>query len=158
MSGGPALPATFSARSGGVTVRAAGAEDFEEVERLLGHLADPLEPGRGRDAFARMLADPRRMVLLATVEGRAVGTLDALVVDNLTHRASPWMGIENVVVEPGSRRRGVGRALVAAAVGLAEGAGCYKVQLLSGEHRAEAHGLYEALGFDAPVRGFRRYL
>lgn len=158
MSEGPALPASYSALFGAVTVRSAGADDFDEVERLLGHLADPLEPGSGRAAFDRLLADPRRMVLVATVEEIASGTLDALVVDNVTHGGSPWMGIENVVVEPVRRRRGVGRALVRAAVELATGAGCYKVQLLSGEHRVEAHGLYRSLGFDAPVRGFRRYL
>jgi GNAT superfamily N-acetyltransferase len=158
VSDGPALPASFSARFGEVSVRAATEEDFGEVERLLGHLADPLEPGSGRDAFRRTRADPRRMVLLALLDERAVGTLDVLVVDNITHRGSPWMGVENVVVEPAARRRGVGRALVMAAVDLAKGAGCYKVQLLSGEHRAEAHGLYRSLGFDAPVRGFRRYL
>jgi GNAT superfamily N-acetyltransferase len=95
------------------------------------------------------------------VAGRAgaiVGTLDLVLVDNPTHAGAPWACLENVVVAPAARRSGVGRALVESALDLARAAGAYKVQLLSGAGRTDAHALYEAAGFDAPVRGFRRYL
>jgi GNAT superfamily N-acetyltransferase len=156
---GPAFPERFSSRHGDVEVRGAVPEDFEALDRLLGFLVAPedRQPG-GRAAFGRILADRRRMMLVATRHGRLVGTLDVVLVDNVTHGGAPWVGVENVVADPDERRSGVGRALMDGAFALARGAGCYKVQLLSGAHRAETHRFYEAMGFDAPVRGFRRYL
>jgi GNAT superfamily N-acetyltransferase len=62
-----------------------------------------------------------------------------------------------VVVDSSERRTGIASALMQSAFSLAIGAGCYKLQLLSGARRADAHGLYESVGMDAPVRGFRRY-
>ena len=51
--------------------------------------------------------------------------------------------------------RGIGRALIAHALEFAWQQGCYKVMLLSGAQRAEAHRVYLALGFDGDVeRGF----
>lgn len=157
--GAPRLPAQFSAEVGELEVRSAVAEDFDELERLLAFLVDPFDhQPAGRLAFLRMLEDPRRMVLVARRDGPMVGTLDLIVVDNATHRGAPWAAIENVVVDPEQRRRGVARALMDSALELAASAGCYKVQLVSGTGRSEAHSLYEATGFESPVRGFRRYL
>ena len=160
MSDAPRLPAGYSTRAGEVEVRAALAEDFGELARLLGYLglgsADP--PVADRDAFQRTLADQRRMVLVAARDRRLVGTLDLIVVDNVTHAGAPWAAIENVVVDPVERRRGIARAMLDAALELARGVGCYKVQLLSDAQRSEAHAMYEQVGFNYPVRGFRRYL
>ena len=40
----------------------------------------------------------------------------------------------------------------------ARSAGCYKVQLLSGKHRAaEAHEFYRRLGFEAVAEGFKLF-
>jgi GNAT superfamily N-acetyltransferase len=156
----PSLPIGFSTRAGEVEVRAAVGEDFGELERLLGFLvlgqANPTVADR--DAFVRTLGDPQRMVLVAARDDRLVGTLDLIVVDNVTHAGAPWAAIENVVVDPGERRKGIARAMLDAAVVLARGAGCYKIQLLSDSQRSDAHAMYERVGFDYPVRGFRRYL
>jgi len=155
---GPSLPPVFAARQGGVEVRSARPEDFDDVARLLailqGEDADPV----ARGPIDRALADRGRLVLVAEQEGAIVGTLDLFVVDNPTHGGAPWAGVENVVVAPEARRRGIGAALVTSAIEVARAAGSYKVQLLSRSDRASAHALYERSGFDAPVRGFRRYL
>jgi GNAT superfamily N-acetyltransferase len=37
-------------------------------------------------------------------------------------------------------------------------ADCYKIQLLSREHRTSAHVFYEGLGFQPSAKGFRLYL
>jgi GNAT superfamily N-acetyltransferase len=155
----PRLAARFSAQVGELEIRSAATADFDELERLLAFLVDPVDrQPASRRVFLRMLADPRRMVLVALLDARMVGTLDLIVVDNPTHNGAPWAAIENVVVDPEQRRRGVARALLASALELAKAAGCYKVQLVSGTGRSEAHPLYEEMGFDSPVRGFRRYL
>ena len=85
------------------------------------------------------------------------GTVDVLTVTNLTHGGRPWAVVENVVVAGAHRRRGIGRALMHEAMGQARRAGCYKVQLTSGKHRADAHAFYRSLGFEAVAEGFKAY-
>ena len=77
------------------------------------------------------------------------------MVTNLTHTGRPWAVVENVVVAHVHRRRGVGRALMQEAMAQARRVGCYKVQLTSGKHRAEAHAFYRSLGFEAVAEGFK---
>jgi GNAT superfamily N-acetyltransferase len=157
---GPVLPDVGSVARGEVLVRSARPADLDALSRLLDGLAldpggvGPLDP----ESVARILADPRRALLVAERVGRLVGTLDLIVVDNPTHGGAPWAMVENVVVDPESRRLGVGRHLVRRAVELAAAAGCYKVQLISDARRPPAHALYESEGFTVSVRGFRRYL
>ncbi len=156
------LPHDFSRRvDRGLLVRAAVAEDLPALLTLLSQLHDETAGPRLtrlETTFAEMLASPARLVLVACREDRIVGTLDLCMVANLTHGGRPWAGIENVVVDAEHRRRGVGTALVDVAAEVAREAGCYKLQLLSREDREDAHALYERTGFNAPVRGFRRYL
>ena len=78
-----------------------------------------------------------------------------LIVPNLTHDGAPWALVENVVVDPQWRRRGVGKALLKHAVRVADDAGCYKLQLTSSNQRDGAHRFYEQLGFTATATGFR---
>jgi GNAT superfamily N-acetyltransferase len=96
--------------------------------------------------------------MIARVNGEAVGTIDVIVSPNLTREVHPFAIIENVVVAPAARRRGIGRQLVEAALDFARSCGCYKVQLVSANKRDAAHHLYDTMGFDADVSGYRRYL
>jgi ribosomal protein S18 acetylase RimI-like enzyme len=150
-------------------VRPARAEDLDGLRALLAelHAEDaPWDEDAARGALAAILADPRRRLLLAFAEEdnggggapRAAGTVDVVVVPNLTRGARPYAVIENVVVAARFRRRGIGRALMDAAVAHARESGCYKLQLISGGARGEAHRLYEAAGFSDAFHGYRRYL
>jgi GNAT superfamily N-acetyltransferase len=145
-----------------VGVRLARAGDLAAVIGLLSMLHDPGDaeaiPREARTMFERILRQYGRRLLVAEVDGRIVGTTDVLVVENLSRGLRPWAAVENVVVDPQSRRQGVGRALVQAAVDYATECGCYKIQLLSNRKRRDAHAFYRSLGFDAEVEGFRRYL
>ncbi len=98
------------------------------------------------------------MILLAVPDGHPAGTLELLIVEGITRGGRPWAQVENVVVDTAHRRRGIGAALMEAALGIAREAGCAKVQLVSNERRGPAHAMYRAAGFSAPVVGFRRYL
>lgn len=107
--------------------------------------------------LADILADPSRELTVAVSGGRLVGTADLLVVANLTHRGEPWAIVENVVVSETARRKGVGRALMEHLIGIARAAGCFKLQLISGKHRPQAHAFYRSLGLDAVAEGFKIY-
>ncbi|MFC3998342.1 GNAT family N-acetyltransferase [Nocardiopsis sediminis] len=147
-------------------IRAAIRSDLGAILRLLRDLGDttPTQSGTVRmssaavRAWTRMEGDPDRTVLVAERRGQIIGTLDLIVVANLTHDAQPWAVVDNVVVDAGCRRRGVGRALMDDAVDRAARAGCYKIELLSHESRGSAHEFCRALGFADSAEGFRRYL
>jgi ribosomal protein S18 acetylase RimI-like enzyme len=146
-----------------IDIRRATPADLGALRALLTvlHDAPPWaadRDGAARAAFERMLADELRCVLLGFVDGAPAGTVDTVVVPNLTREASSWAAIENVIVLPEHRRLGVGRRLIDAAIDFAAQHGCYKVQLVSATTRREAHALYRAAGFDADVAGYRRYL
>jgi GNAT superfamily N-acetyltransferase len=140
-----------------IDVRPATTGDLAAVRTLLGHLHDrPGDVAWSSATWNRILGDPNRTILVAEDRGEfAVGTADVLVVPNLTHDGAPWALVENVVVDPGWRRRGVGRALIKRAVRVADDAGCHKLQLTSSNHRDGAHRFYERLGFTATSTGFR---
>ncbi|WP_030490238.1 GNAT family N-acetyltransferase [Micromonospora chokoriensis] len=148
--------------AGDVVVRAAVPEDDpEQVFDVLWQLApDDARPDATRlsTAWRDLHAQAGRRLLLAIAGDTFVGTLDTLVAPNLTHGARPYMVVENVVVAPGWRRRGVARALMLAAVHDATAAGCYKVQLVSNAARTDAHQFYAAIGFAQSALGYRRYL
>lgn len=96
-------------------------------------------------------------LVVAERESDLVGALTLVIVPNLTYNGRPWSIIENVVVARGHRRRGIGKQLMSFAFKLAEGQGCYKVQLLSGPNENQV-GFYRSLGMqDGTSRGFKMY-
>lgn len=146
-----------------VTIRKAGPDDLPAMHSLLQEMHDqppwlPEDQPRAAATWEAIVATENRAVLLAFDGAAAVGTVDVIVVPNLSRSASPWAAVENLVVAAQHRGRGLGRLLLNAAIEYAEKSGCYKVQLISAETRSVAHNLYDDSGFDAPVRGYRRYL
>lgn len=147
-------------------IRSAIRSDLGAILRLLRDLGDttPAQSGTVRmssaavRAWTRIETDPDRSVLVAERRGQIIGTLDLIVLANLTHDAQPWAVIDNVVVDAACRGAGVGRALMDEAVDRAAQAGCYRVELISHDGRHAAHAFYRALGFDNTAEGFRRHL
>ena len=111
---------------------------------------------RQLQVLEEILAQPMRYLTVASRDGRVVASADMLIVANLTHGGRPWAIIENVVVTAMARRSGVGSRLMGHLMRLARASGCYKVQLLSADHR-RAEAFYEHLGFQALSTGFKAY-
>ena len=144
----------------GISVRPASVDDLDALVRLLGQLHSdfPTDSKKAEGVLAEMLRQEGRTVLVAVSGAEVVGTADLLVVANLTHSASPWAIVENVVVDSANRRGGIGSALMSEVLDRATKAGCYMVQLVSLKHRTAAHSFYEQIGFEPLCVGFRRYL
>jgi GNAT superfamily N-acetyltransferase len=147
-----------------VTVRTATTADLADLLHLYQLLAGtrvnalPAEPDEAMSLLKEIRTLPSRQLLVAEVDGKVVGTVDLLIVANLTHHGAPWAIVENVVVDEIVRRRGVGSALIDEVVRRCSDADCYKVQLLSNKQRTQAHGFYRSVGFEAVAEGFRRFL
>jgi GNAT superfamily N-acetyltransferase len=146
-----------------IAVRRASQSDLGALLSLYEELAGekrsaaPGDRTSSETLLAEILADPRRALMVAVLDGRLIGTADLLIVPNLTHHAAPWAIVENVIVSRTERRTGVGRALMEELIDVARGAGCCKLQLLSGKHRSEAHAFYRGMGLESVAEGFKIY-
>ena len=99
-------------------------------------------------AWQRLRRDaPTARVLVAEEGGRPVGTLTCFVLPLLIHGGTPAALVEAVAVDRAAQGRGIGRALMDAAMAIAREAGCYKLALSSNARRHEAHAFYDRLGY-----------
>ena len=107
--------------------------------------------------FAEIRADSRQKLFVAELRGEVVGTIEILVVPNLSHNGTPFAFLENLIVTEKHRKRGLGRMLLEHAVGLARESGCHMVEICSDVRRKEAHRLYSSMGFEAQAHCFRLF-
>jgi len=102
-------------------------------------------PPPTREQLARIAADAATTLFVAEDDGRIVGSLTLVTFEIPTGRRA-W--IEDVVTDVAARGKGVGSALVNAAVAQAAEFGARTVDLTSRPHRADANSLYVRLGFE----------
>jgi ribosomal protein S18 acetylase RimI-like enzyme len=166
-----------------VRVRAASADDVDELVALVGSLTD-LGPVRGRrvarswpDGFRvqceRLLADPTHRVVVAVEEAGSADAGAETVVGAAVLGADttgglldpPSVYVSHLLVAPAHRKRGVGRALVSAAAGYAEELGLDSVVVAVAPTTRDANRFFARLGFAplvirrvAPVAALRRAL
>jgi GNAT superfamily N-acetyltransferase len=96
-------------------------------------------------------------LLVAEENNEILGSMVLLIMPNLSHHASPWALVENLIIDPKQRRRNVGRKLMEYAIRRAREQGCYKIILNSNKKRRGAHKFYRSLGFEASAYGFSFY-
>jgi GNAT superfamily N-acetyltransferase len=141
--GGLAVP-----RPSGVELRPVGRDDFADALALVRELyalpdADP-EPHRA--AFEALVNDPDATPFLAVADGEAAGYIGHRVRRRLNHATfEGW--VSDLIVRERFRGRGIGRALLTAAIAEWRLRGSHQLMLEVGYERTEARGLYEALGF-----------
>ncbi len=139
------------------TIREARTSDLDALVELLGLLfaleADfAVDAGRQRDGLDRLLAGAKNgLVLVASIPGEgiggiAVGMATAQVVVS-TSEGGPALLVEDVVVRPGFRNQGIGRALLARIESWGAALGATRLQLLADKDNAPAYDFYRACGF-----------
>jgi GNAT superfamily N-acetyltransferase len=139
-------------------IRLARFEDLTPVQRLYKELRphDPeLPPDGAAKLWRDVLAQPRVRIIVAEQDAQLVSACMLALVPNFANGGRPIGFIEHVITLPEFRGRGLARAVLQHALDLAWSQDCCKVVLLSGAQRAEAHRLYESLGFRGDIeRGF----
>jgi len=106
------------------------------------------------DSLADLLAHPAVTLLVARLGGRIVGSLTLV---RFPLPTGPRARIEDVVVDGEARGQGVGAALTAEAVRLADESGVRSVDLTSRPEREAANRLYRRLGFQERDSRVYRY-
>lgn len=108
-----------------------------------------------RRVFAEISGNPRRELLVAEYEGEVMGTVALFTIPNLSHGATPYALVENLVVNHKYRRKGIGKKLMEYTIARAKQEGCHRIELCSHRKRKEAHRLYSSVGFEPEAYGFR---
>ena len=119
-------------------------------------LQDPLYfrlpdlPGRHRDYYDSIIADPAQAVFLALMDGGAVGQIHLELQDPgglpiLVPRKAAR--VADIVVTPAYQRRGIGRALLNTAKAWAVEHGAQELALSVRAFNAGAMAMYRAEGF-----------
>ncbi|CAG7646567.1 GNAT family N-acetyltransferase [Paenibacillus allorhizosphaerae] len=141
-------------------IREAEAKDAAEIERLYRLLL----PDDGRihvlgERLEEIRNDPNQYCVVYDDEGRVIGTVLLHICLDPMYGKRPFALVENVVVDPNSRGKGVGNKLFGHLEQCCRERDCTEMLLLSSSYRAEAHRFFERQGFSGTERkGFVKRL
>jgi GNAT superfamily N-acetyltransferase len=137
-----------------ISVVPAGAVDLPAMSALISSLfaVEPdfsINEARQIAGLRMQLDDPARSVVLKAVdEGKLVGMLTVQLVASTAQ--GTWSALmEDVVVAPSHRGRGVGKALVKEAEAWAVSKGATRMQLLVDNKNTPAITFYDQQGYEA---------
>jgi GNAT superfamily N-acetyltransferase len=133
-------------------LRDATPRDASIIADMLTELGHPTA---AEDIPSRMKAvlDEGGRVVLAELDAAPAGLM-CLARHSALHSPGPIAYITALVTTAGSRRAGVGRALVDEAKRWATSQGCVRISVTSAEKRADAHAFYPACGLPYTGRRF----
>lgn len=117
----------------------------EILAELDGNAPFPVEHVRAK--WLEMRRFPDYVAYFAELDGAIIGTLSINVFPVLSGDLRSEAIAEAVVVRPPFRGRGLGRAMMRAAMDLAAEKGAYKLALSSNLRRLDAHRFYDGMGF-----------
>lgn len=136
-------------------IRLAAPADLPGMLDLYQHL-NPLDPrvpeAAAASAWQAMMGSDLIRLIIAEEDGSLVSSCMLVIVPNITRGARSFGVIENVVTHAAWRGRGLGRAVLAAAVETAWQADCYKVMLATGSRQASTWSFYEGAGFSRATK------
>lgn len=150
-----AIPSTVVA----VEIREVRPEEYEDAGRVTASAWQeflPAEPSPEWEAYLARIADirgraGRTVVLGAFEDGRPLGTVTLEVDHKIEVDRDPLApdaaNVRMLGVAPEARRRGIGRALMEAAMAEARGRGKRVLTLNTGERMRSAMAMYESMGF-----------
>jgi GNAT superfamily N-acetyltransferase len=138
-------------------VRFAAPADLPAMLALYAHLNpddQKAQETKAETAWDALLSSSLVKVFVAEMDGAIVSSCTIVIVPNVTRGVRPYALIENVVTHGDYRGRGLGHAVLAAALDAAWERDCYKVMLATGSPRPETFRFYEGAGF---VRGGKTF-
>jgi ribosomal protein S18 acetylase RimI-like enzyme len=133
-----------------IKIRRATPPDAEAVGDLMAQLAERASGTVAdgvADRFSTILVQPNQAVFVAENEhGQLVGLLSIGHQLTLWH-AGPSALVQELVVDRATRRKGVGRALILAAIQWARQAGCSEIGVSTEQDNLAAQVFYQRVGF-----------
>lgn len=134
--------------SSGIVVRVAGPSDAPGLLPMFRTFYGKyLEVADAEDIGSRLVAAASvDTVLVALFQGQLAGFASLRVIPQI-ESARPHAELSDIFVDERFRRRGVGRALMSHAEGLARERGCARIHLTTDRWNDGARAFYRALGY-----------
>lgn len=135
-------------------------DDLPEVARLYRQFwNEPSSIDRMRAQFPLLQKQGTHLLLCAAEGDRLLGTVMGVVCAELYGDCRPFLVVENMVVDAGNRKRGVGTALLGELERRAEQKNCTQMILVTETDRTDACAFYESAGFHPTAnRGYKKRL
>lgn len=109
--------------------------------------------------FRRLKDDPDYIFLAARSDKRLVGSVMGIVCEELYGDCVPFMVVEDVIVDQGRRREGIGSALMCELEKYAAERNCSYILFVTESERTDAQWFYESLGYKPDAyKGFKKRL
>ena len=140
-----------------IIIRRAEPADARQIAVLLAVLGYPASVEQTEQRIRTLSLEDSSVVWVAQFRDEIAGVLSFHLIP-LFHANGGLGRITSLVVSPSHRRRGVGQLLVSAAEEHARTRGCLRMEVTSGDHRADAHAFYERAGFQMDCRRFVKHL
>ena len=140
-------------------VRRTGLTHLDVVARLFDHYrgfyCQPSDPALARDFIRERMERDESVILLAWVDDAAVGFTQLYPAFSSVSASRVWI-LNDLLVLPEARRKGVARALLSAAADFARADGALRLELETDHDNATAQALYRAMGW-VPYDGTLRF-
>ena len=112
-----------------------------------------------KQAFSSLQNNSAYIFLCAVVDGQLVGSVMGIVCHELYGQCTPFLVVEDMIVDKKYRKKGIGRALFQALEKQAVARGCTQVILVTENVRTDACGFYESIGFHpSKNKGYKKKL
>jgi GNAT superfamily N-acetyltransferase len=135
-----------------MTVRRIKKTDLDNLLLLYEHLHDSdIVTSRETlgNIWEKIIDSDSFIYFVIEIDNEIVCSCNLTIIPNLTRGGKSIGLIENVVTHLNHRNKGLGKAIMSAAIEFAKNQSCYKIMLLSDSKRIEAHKFYESLGFNS---------
>ncbi len=135
-----------------IIIREAAPGDIEDICRLLALLFEQeaeFEPDyeKQKRGVSEIISDPHKgMFLVMEVSGRIAGCVSLLFLVS-TAMGGKAAILEDMVIEPEARGRGLGSQLLKKAISSAQENGCMRITVLTDNGNMASQRLYEKSGF-----------
>ncbi len=109
--------------------------------------------------YDKLIKNPDYIILCAEIEQKVVGTLMGIVCYELYGDCKPFIVMENLVIEPNYRKKGIAKALLTELEKIAKNKNCSQVQFITEKNRKDAVSFYSSMGFNPSSHiGFKKLL
>lgn len=142
-----------------VEIRRARREDLDGILALLRRDSFTWRPEDAAfnygPAFQAIDANPDNELIVASLDGEIVGTLQLTFIPGLSFRGGWRAQVEAVRVRDDLRNLGIGTRLMEWVIARARERGCKLMQLTTNIARVDAHRFYRRLGFEPSHVGMK---
>jgi len=140
------------------SIRRASAADAPAIETLYRELVSDGDIQVRPEHIAALAESSTSFLLVAKIDDTVHGTALLTLCPDVMYGTQPFGVIENVVVAPAKRVRGIGRSLLQQIEQIAAHHDCSKLMLLSNRTRRDAHVFFQRCGFNGETkRAFVKY-